>query len=245
MTIIAACEAYKMIGLDSQLKFIKDLQTDFAKFLDVNKQDDMVDADGDGVADVQQIDKKALLQRKTLLFLKTVEPARVSDALAGLQSGFLAVVATLKLQFCKAITLGSAIADIVLKPANKYALPMIELTLPEEYRKWAKPLVTYSVRCAAISFAWLVQRVISAFHSAMRGGHMFTENFIQYLDKMGYYKIDTKLTNIDEILGYVVAVFGLLFQLRSGFSLPFPLNIILLPFSILEWWLMWILNLQN
>ena len=47
MTIIAACEAYKMIGLDSQLKFIKDLQTDFAKFLDVNKQDDMVDADGD------------------------------------------------------------------------------------------------------------------------------------------------------------------------------------------------------
>ena len=40
MTLIAACEAYRMIGLDSQLKFVKDLKTDFAKFLEADKNDD-------------------------------------------------------------------------------------------------------------------------------------------------------------------------------------------------------------
>ena len=41
MTLIAACEAYRMIGLDSQLKFVKDLKADFAKFLEANKDDDV------------------------------------------------------------------------------------------------------------------------------------------------------------------------------------------------------------
>jgi len=100
-TLIAACEAYRMIGLDSQLKFVRDLKADFAKFAEANEEDDSEDLDGDGVADVKQVDKAALVQRKSLLFLKTVDPARIGDALAGLQSGLLAVVATLKMQVCR------------------------------------------------------------------------------------------------------------------------------------------------
>ena len=244
VTIIAACEAYRMIGLQSQVKFVRDLKEDFSHFLEVNRHDDEVDDDGDGIADVAQIDKKALFQRKVLLFLKTVEPVRVSDALAGLQSGFLAVIATLKMQFCKAITLGSAIGEIMMKPANKYVLPVLENVLPEEYRKWGRPAISYTVKMLAISFAWTVQRIISAFHSAMRGGHMFAENFLGYLNIMGYYQIDTKNSQVDEMLGYGVTACGLWFQLRTGFNLPFPLNILLLPFTILEWWLTWILNIQ-
>lgn len=242
-TIIAACEAYRMIGLQSQIKFIKDIKVDFTKFLEVNKEDDEVDDDNDGVADVKQIDKKELVQRKALLFLKTVDPVRVGEALGGLQAGFLAVVATLKLQFCKAMTLGNAIGEIVLKPANKYFLPTLESVLPEEYKKWAKPSIAYTVKTMAVSFAWFVQRFISAFHSALRGGHMFTENLLEYLDHMGYYKVDTKTTQLDEMLGYAVTVVGLWFQLRTGFTLPFPLNILFFPFTMLEWWLMWVLNL--
>jgi hypothetical protein len=177
-----------------------------------------------------------------LLFLKTVDPVRVGDALGGLQAGFLAVVATLKLQFCKAITLGSAIGEIVLKPANTYFLPTLEKVLPDEYKKWAKPSIAYTVKCIAVSFAWFVQRFISAFHSAMRGGHMFTENLLEYLNTMGYYKVDVKATQMDEMLGYAITVVGLWCQLRTGFSLPFPLNVLFFPFTVIEWWLMWFLN---
>ena len=61
---------------------------------------------------------------------------------------------------------------------------------------------------------------------------------------MGYYTVDPKNSQVDEMLGYVVTAAGLWFQLRSGFSLPFPLNVLLLPFTMLEWWLMWMLNLN-
>jgi hypothetical protein len=86
MTVIAAVEAYRLTGWESTQKCLVDLYTDFQKVADASKkvspllvflspslfnhQDDAVDDDGDGVPDVQQIDGKELMTRKTLLFLK-------------------------------------------------------------------------------------------------------------------------------------------------------------------------------
>lgn len=240
--LIAAVEAYRMVGYESSLKCIRDLTDDFGKFIQASKQDDEKDDNDDGIADVLQISKKELAQRKILLFLKTVDPKRVTEALAGLNAGFLAVVATLKLQFAKAITLGQAIGSIVEKPANIYALPILHALLPEDYKRWAQPIISYGVKSTAISIAWFVQRIMSAFHSAIRGGHMFSKNVFEYLSKMGYVQIKQEDTYLDEIIGYSVAVIGLWFQLSLGFSLPFPLNLLLLPFRALEWWLIWIVS---
>ena len=43
----------------------------------------------------------------------------------------------------------------------------------------------------------------------------------------------------DEVVGYLLAFFGLSFQLKHGFSLPFPLGLLLLPFSFVEVGLRW------
>jgi hypothetical protein len=96
--LIAAVEAYRSTGWESTLKCITDLYTDFNAVAEASKKDDKVDADKDGVADVNQITSKELIHRKTILFIETVEPKRFTDALAGLNVGFVAVVATLKLQ---------------------------------------------------------------------------------------------------------------------------------------------------
>ena len=39
----------------------------------------------------------------------------------------------------------------------------------------------------------------------------------------------------DEILGASLAAVGFWYQLTAGFSLPFPVNIILAPLSFVEW----------
>ena len=83
------------------MECIKSLWEDFKLLEDVNKEDDEKDEDGDGVADVLQISNETLLKRKLLLFLRTVDPKRVSKAITGINTGFLAVAATLKLQFAK------------------------------------------------------------------------------------------------------------------------------------------------
>ena len=87
-----------------------------------------------------------------------------------------------------------------------------------------------------------MQRVISAFHSAIRGGLLFSRNILKYLSAMNYVHIDHDKTYLDELVGYGLAAIGLWFQLSLGFQVPFPLNLLLFPFTILEYLLIWVVN---
>lgn len=119
VTLIAAVEAYRMCGYETSVRCVTDIYEDFEKFIEANKEDDNKDEDHNGKPDILEMSKQELVTRKTLLFLKTVDPKKLTDAIVGLNSGFLAVVATLKLQFAKAIALGNAIGGIIEKPAKK------------------------------------------------------------------------------------------------------------------------------
>jgi hypothetical protein len=47
---------------------------------------------------------------------------------------------------------------------------------------------------------------------------------------------------MEKTLGYTMAVLGLYWQFSVGFSLPFPLNILLFPFRMIEYLLVWAIN---
>jgi len=59
---------------------------------------------------------------------------------------------------------------------------------------------------------------------------------------MGYIKIDDHETYLDEIVGFVVAALGLIFQLYYGFRVPFPFNVLLFPINIAEYFLSWVVG---
>jgi hypothetical protein len=44
--------------------------------------------------------------------------------------------------------------SLATEPAFEYVLPLIEFALPDDYKKWAKPVLKYSIRSAAMAFAW-------------------------------------------------------------------------------------------
>jgi len=50
---------------------------------------------------------------------------------------------------------------------------------------------------------------------------------------------DPDTTYLDEAILYPVAALGFSYQLLVGFTLPFPLNLLLLPLTIVEWILRW------
>ena len=86
--------------------------------------------------------------------------------------------------------------------------------------------------------------VISAFYSALRGGRMFAEGLINLAAERGLMELlpchratpfDFETSYLDEILGYSVAAAGFSFQIFNGFQLPFPLNLLLLPLTVVEW----------
>ena len=161
MTVIAATEAYRQVGYQLTFNSIQQLIDDWKTFDVADKKDDKVDADKDGIADVLEISPEQLIMRKTLLFLRVVDPKKVTTAFGGIQSGVLAVIATLKLQFAKAITLGSAIAEIVEVPAHKFITPVIKSILPDYYGRSDLFLTSALVRCIefqpiemSTSFIW-------------------------------------------------------------------------------------------
>mmetsp|Transcript_13523 Transcript_13523/g.26629 ORF Transcript_13523/g.26629 Transcript_13523/m.26629 type:complete len:480 (+) Transcript_13523:55-1494(+) len=235
---IAAFEAWQLCGGKEALAACKKLYGEFNKIKDASKKDDDIDADQDGVPDVLQIEAKALLQRKMKLAVQTVEPATINEALSCIFTGWAGVMAVLKIKFAKTVTLGHMIGEQLYKVAIQ-AEPVMGSAVPEEYHTWVPICTKWFCKAVAISIAWWIQRVISAAHSAIRGGVMCTRYLLQFAKDKGYVSFNNEDSWIDEIAGWSVALLGFLFQLSVGFSVPFPLSMFLWPVSMVEYFIVW------
>ena len=86
--------------------------------------------------------------------------------------------------------------------------------------------------------------VVSAFYSGLRGGRIFASALFSLLDERGHLErllphFDHDRSHADEAVCYALAAAGFAWQLTSGFRLPFPLDVIFLPLTIVEWFLRW------
>jgi hypothetical protein len=87
-----------------------------------------------------------------------------------------------------------------------------------------------------ITIAWQIQTVISAFTSALAGGLIMSRAMLLIFFH-GTMKHEE--TNADEIASYAFAAVGFYFQYYMSFSTPFPLNIILFPVELVEYYIRW------
>lgn len=164
---------------------------------------------------------------------------------------------------------------LFVQPLQKYLAPVVAAGIHTEYRQlsaWGKMLslilipffffprwVPFCIRQLArfvgVSIAFSVQRVISGFYSAVRGGQLFAVGLLQYLVHHNHiaathevwlllllllffvWKFNLSKTNRGftyfAIMG-VTVLLGFWFQLSTFFGLPFPLNLLMFPFTILE-----------
>eukprot|EP00959_Pyramimonas_sp_CCMP1952_P383917 8045828-Pyramimonas_sp.AAC.1 len=160
--------------------------------------------------------------------------------MGGVYTAFLGVVAALKIKFAKAAMLSVAVANMAKKPIDKYVCPAFSIIVAPEYKQWVPIGIDYSVKLMAVTFAWWIQRVVSAIHSAIRGGRMFSTSLFLYLNEAGIIPLDPTTTKADEIVGWVLAAIGLYVQVSLGFSLLFPLNFLFLPLTFMNGALEWI-----
>lgn len=232
MLTIACVEAYRISGWDTTRRCLIDIYANYIRVKEASAKDDQLDEDNDGVADVQQISEKELVTRKLKLFLRSCDPVQVSDALSGIYTGFLGVVATLQIQFARTLALGVSIGEAVHKPIHHVFRPILEALIHRDYHPWIDVIIRYSCKLFGVWLAMLLHRVLAAFHSAVRGAQIFTEAFAVYTAKRGY--MDLSAGYWDEIFAGIVAFFGLTMQLKTGFSLPWILAIPLFPLLFVE-----------
>eukprot|EP00812_Abedinium_dasypus_P000747 NODE_1088_length_1244_cov_153.222035.p1 GENE.NODE_1088_length_1244_cov_153.222035~~NODE_1088_length_1244_cov_153.222035.p1 ORF type:complete len:183 (+),score=57.80 NODE_1088_length_1244_cov_153.222035:487-1035(+) len=177
-----------------------------------------------------------------MMAMKVIDPVELNQAVAGLFQGWVGVIATLKVEFARTVTLGASIGEMLFKPCHDYIVPAVEKAFPslnEEHRKWLPIILQWACKAIAVSIAWWIQRVLSAAHSSLRGGKMFGAQLVHEGYKRGLLKKDEKDSNFDEIIGWALAVVGFLWQFMYGFHLPMLLRLFTFPAEILEGFITW------
>eukprot|EP01123_Difflugia_compressa_P010314 TRINITY_DN3749_c0_g1_i1.p1 TRINITY_DN3749_c0_g1~~TRINITY_DN3749_c0_g1_i1.p1 ORF type:complete len:334 (-),score=64.72 TRINITY_DN3749_c0_g1_i1:93-1094(-) len=243
-TLFAAIEAYRLCGWEQTKDCLMELYKNYLVVYAENEKDNQVDDNNDGIPDVQQIGQQELMTRKISLILKSLDPPKVTSALSGIWMGFLGVVAVLRLKFAQTIALGATIGGIFENVARPILTPILERTIPETHQKWNPVIISYACKSAGVSIAWLIQRVISAFYSSIKGAQMFSKGLALFFSRMGLVAWQEGTVGYFVVVG-MVAWTGFAWQLQSGFSLPFPLNVILFPFTVLEWFVTWMVAVEQ
>lgn len=176
-----------------------------------------------------------------MVLTRSIDPEKVSAAIEGLTIAGVAILATLRVKFAKAITLGTAIGSVLNQHLSPFTTQALQFALPDDYEKWIPVINKYGFRYVGVSVSWLLMRVITAVFAAMKGSNLFISGMVAYLVKYGY--VDKQMfgggrrdaKNPMVVAAWVlVALFGAYMQISSRFSLPFPLNFLLLPLTVLE-----------
>jgi len=256
---IAAIEAFRQMGFVKVMEDIAVVRKDLDTLAVANKLDDeelSKDKDGDGVADGNQLKPAELAQRKLFVVMKSVQqPDKLQAAVGSLWAAYIAVLATLKLEFARTTAFALGIVEIVKLPIVRTTAPLVVTALQmappdmrldaEATKAWSVTIIESALTFFAVVVAWYLQMIISAFYSGLRGGRMFADGVCSLLidyNLMSYVPFiaqpfDPEESYLDEAIGYSMAALGFSFQFFSGFQLPFPLNIIFLPLSLIEWFL--------
>ena len=162
---IAAIEAFRQMGFEKVLAELSIVWADYKKISEASAKDDAEDKDGDGVADVLQIPAGELAQRKVMMALRAVEePQRLQSAVGSLWASYIAVLATLKLEFARTTAFALGIVEVIKFPVVRMGAPLLvkvflaapdSIKLKEEGAKnWAVTIVESTLTLVAVAFAW-------------------------------------------------------------------------------------------
>lgn len=214
-------------------------------------EDAKVDADKDGIADVNQMDMNTWSTHVTVVSMVAVkDPSRLQTAVQFLMTTWLAVLAVLKFQFAKTISLCLAIAEMLEMPACRILGPLLAVALGPELNHWCFAIISTTIKIIAVCVASYVQSIVSAFYSGLRGGNMFAQGLINIVAQRGWLdnapfakdkdgKFDPNLSILDECIAYPLAAAGFYWQFTNAFALPFPYSLIMFPFTVVDWILKW------
>ena len=178
--------------------------------------------------------KSDFVTKVDFFFTHTKNPKKLMDLITCIGSTLITVFAVVHSKFAKSIALGSSIGEAFKRPSNYLFVPLLTSLYPKKYHQWIYPTINYTCKTIAIILSLILGKVISTVQSGIRGGLLFSRRILKWVSSNNYYKFDSEKNYLDEIIGWSIAAIGIFFQFRNKFSIPFPLNIIMLPLTLLE-----------
>ena len=127
---------------------------------------------------------------------------------------------------------------------DRFITPVLKKLTPDDYDKWVPVVLGWITKAIAVSIAWYIQSIVTGVTSALKGGLMMA-NAVYFIlvkrniDLFGLAPADMSKSLLDEVLSYIFAALGFYVQFRSGVSLPAPLNLLLWPLQMAEYYIRW------
>jgi hypothetical protein len=206
----------------------------------------LFDADGDGTVSVWEvgtmlyqitIEKDAAQRQKRMqvvaAMLKCIDPQKILDAVGGLWTGIAAVLATLRSEVARYVTIGThfglRVADVL---KEKTSARVVE-AFPQ-YSKWIDAGYRAAGAILGIFFAFLLTRTMMAFTCAVEGGKTASAFLLLKGKDMGHLT-EMQVEKYADPVAYGMSALGFLFQFSYGFGAPWYVRPVLLPALMLEW----------
>lgn len=245
---IAAIEAFRNFGGAMLFEELQIVYEQGSLVAEASLVDDEVDANKDGIVDVQQMTTNELISHKAKVALIAIkEPERLMNAAQYLMTTWIAVLATLKMQFAQTVAIALGVAQMIELPLTRLFGPPLAMVMGKDLQHWPATIIITIVKIAAVVVASYVQSFISAFYSGIRGGRMFAEGLIFFLGQQGLMdKLPASLVDkpfdpnnsyLDECLAFPLAAVGFYYQVTHGFALEFPWSLLLAPLTLVEWFI--------
>uniref|UniRef100_A0A7S3AXW1 Uncharacterized protein n=1 Tax=Haptolina ericina TaxID=156174 RepID=A0A7S3AXW1_9EUKA len=232
---IAAVEAFLIVGWDTTSAALLDIYDDVQSIKLAAEADDKKQG---GEAE-PAFGADRIKQKMRVAALAVRDPEKLTHAVGGVYAGWVVVQGTLRLQFARTITLGISIAKMLDPVLMRFGLPILTHVVPADLHHWLPTLLRTACKMVAVALSWYLQVLISAVQSSIRGGLLFARKSLHWANEHGYIHLTAADSYLDETVGFTFALLGFYTQWQWGFALPFPFNVIMFPFSTIEWYIRW------
>ncbi|CAJ1366771.1 unnamed protein product [Effrenium voratum] len=142
VALIAAVEAFRTMGGHSLYDDLGYIKLELNNVLKAHDEDELVDANRDGVRDVDAMEAQELVQHKAVVVMTSIkDPQRLQGAVGNLWSAWLAVIATLSLKFAQTTAYALAISEMLKFPVTRVAAPPLTYALGKDLVKWVDVII--------------------------------------------------------------------------------------------------------
>jgi hypothetical protein len=246
---IVAVRAFRHTGGTMIQRSWADLQISYREGMATLRKDselvEFFDKDGDGEVSITEVgtilyeavtekkeDQKQKRMQVFMAAMKCIDPQRLLDATGGLWTGIVAVLATLRSEVARYVTVGTQIGTRAADLLKAKTGEKVVQAFPQ-YTKWVDAGYRAAGAILGITVAFILTRVIMALSSAMEGGKIASD-FLIVKAKEHHLLSEKQVDDHKELFPYGIAAVGFAFQLWHGFGMPWYLRIFLWPGLLVE-----------
>jgi hypothetical protein len=242
---IMAIQAFQLTGSAVIEKSIKQLREQFEEAMHKFQKDpdarEVFDSNNDGVITMDEVTQVVLAtvngetssvrdkNRKLVsICMRCIDPSRLSEAATGFMIGSMTVIATLRSKMARCVAIGTKIGEHLAEFLTARSQKPLYAKFPE-HTKWVDVGLKSGSALIGIIVSFLLTKIINAFNCALQGAQVLSVIILDYAHKRG------KLMNVRhgdsavQAVTMAIVFLGVMTQLKSGFRLPWPLKLLMLP----------------